>query len=209
MIVKSKHHFIVYPYFRFYTIVKIWMNFQRVVISGEFKDKKLPLLIISNHMSWWDGIWVMYLNIKLLKRKFHFMMLEEQIGKFPILNKVGGYSVRKRSRTIIETLNYTNELLSDKKNLVLLFPQGEIQSLYTRKIKFGKGLERILKDNAGKIQIIFLANLIDYFSKEKPTLYIYLKEYTEPESSMEITEKEYNSFYSACISENINKSDNQ
>lgn len=209
MIVKSKHHFIVYPYFRFYTIVKIWMNFHRVVISGEFNDKKLPLLIISNHMSWWDGIWVMYLNIKHFKRKFHFMMLEEQIGKFPILNKVGGYSVRKKSRTIIETLNYTNELLSDKNNLVLLFPQGEIQSVYTQKIKFGKGLERILKDNSGKVQVLFLANLIDYFSEEKPTLFIYLLEYANTESSLEIIEKEYNSFYSGCIAENINKSDNQ
>jgi len=209
MIVKSKHHFIVYPYFRFYTLFKIWLNFRRVVLSGEFCDKNLPLLIISNHMSWWDGIWVMYLNIKLFKRKFHFMMLEEQIGKFPILNKVGGYSVRKKSRSIIETLNYTNELLSDKKNLVLLFPQGEIQSVYTQKIIFGKGLERILKDNAGKIQLIFLANLIEYFSEEKPTLYTYFQEFTNPESSLELVEKEYNLFYSGCISENINKSENQ
>jgi 1-acyl-sn-glycerol-3-phosphate acyltransferase len=209
MIVKSRHHFIVYPYFRFYTIFKIRMNFHKVVISGEFKDKKLPLLIISNHMSWWDGIWVMYLNIKHFKRKFHFMMLEEQMKTFPILNKVGGYSVRKRSRTIIETLNYTNELLSDKKNLVLLFPQGEIQSVYNQQIRFEKGLERILKDNSGKIQVIFLANLIDYFSEEKPTLYIYMREYSNSETSMETVEIEYNSFYSACISENINKSDNQ
>lgn len=209
MIVKSRHHFIVYPFFRIYTIFKIRMNFQRVVIAGEFKDKGLPLLIISNHMSWWDGIWVMYLNIRLLKRKFHFMMLEEQIGKFPLLNKVGGYSVKKRSRTIIETLNYTNELLSDKNNLVLLFPQGEIQSVYTPVIRFGKGLERILKDNSGKIQVLFLANLIDYFSEEKPTLYTYLLDYAGSGTSMEILEKEYNSFYSGCISVNINKSDNQ
>ena len=137
------------------------------------------------------------------------MMLEEQIGKFPLLNKVGGYSVRKKSRSIIETLIYTNELLSDKRNLVLLFPQGEIQSVYTQKIKFGKGLGRILKDNAGKIQVIFLANLIDYFSEEKPTLYTYFQEFVNTESSLELVEKEYNLFYSGCISENINKSENQ
>ena len=209
MIVKSKHHFIVYPYFRFYTLFKIWLNFRRVVLSGEFHDKNLPLLIISNHMSWWDGIWVMYLNIKLFKRKFHFMMLEEQIGKFPILNKVGGYSVKKKSRTIIETLNYTNELLSDNKNMVLLFPQGEIQSVYTQNIKFEKGLERILKDNFGKMQVLFIANLIDYFSEEKPTLFIYFREYSDPGMSMEEVEEEYNIFYSGCMTENINKSDNQ
>jgi 1-acyl-sn-glycerol-3-phosphate acyltransferase len=209
MIIKSRHHFIIYPYFRIYAILKIWMNFRKVVISGEFKDKDLPLLIISNHISWWDGIWVMYLNLKLLRRKFHFMMLEEQVKKFPVLNKVGGFSVKKRSRTIIETLNYTNEILADKKNLVLIFPQGGIQSVYNQHIKFERGLEKILKDNSGKIQVLFLANLIDYFSEEKPTLFIYLKEFNEPSFSLEIIEKEYNSFYAGCIAENINKSDNQ
>jgi hypothetical protein len=92
---------------------------------------------------------------------------------------------------------------------VLLFPQGEIKSVYTQKIKFEKGLERILKDNSGKIQVLFLANLIDYFSEEKPTLYMYYREFAAHEPSMEEVENEFNQFYSGCITENLNKSDNQ
>ena len=137
------------------------------------------------------------------------MMLEEQIKKFWITNQVGGYSVRKGSRSIIETLKYTNEILSDKGNLVLIFPQGQIQSLYNGTIKFEKGTERILKDNSGKIQVVLIANLVDYFSEEKPTLFIYYKELITSETSLEAIEKEYNTFYSCCISENISKSDNQ
>jgi len=209
MIIKSKHNFIIYPYFRIYTILKIWKNFHRVVISGELIDKNLPVLLISNHVSWWDGIWVMYLNMKCFNRKFHFMMLENQIKKFWITNQVGGYSVRKGSRSIIETLKYTNEILSDKENLVLIFPQGEIQSVYNGAIKFEKGIEKILKDNSGKIQVFLIANLVDYFSEEKPTLFIYFKELTTSEISLEAIEKEYNTFYSRCISENISKSENQ
>jgi 1-acyl-sn-glycerol-3-phosphate acyltransferase len=209
MIIKSKHNFIIYPYFRIYTIFKIWKNFRRVVISGELRDKNLPVLLLSNHISWWDGIWVMYLNIKYFNRKFHFMMLEDQIKKFWITNQVGGYSVRKGSRSIIETLKYTNEILSDKRNLVLVFPQGEIQSLYNGVIKFEKGIEKILKNNSGKIQVFLIANLVDYFSEEKPTLFIYFKELGISETSLDTIEKEYNTFYSCCISENISKSDNQ
>jgi hypothetical protein len=137
------------------------------------------------------------------------MMLEEQINKFRITNKVGGYSVRKGSRSVVETLKYTNEILSDKGNLVLIFPQGVIQSAYNREIKFERGIEKILKDNSGKIQVCFLASLVDYFSEEKPTLYIYLKELDTHEPSLEEIEKEYNAFYSDCISENIKKSENQ
>jgi 1-acyl-sn-glycerol-3-phosphate acyltransferase len=209
MIIKSRHHFFYYPFFRIYTLVKIRLNFRKVIISGEFTEKGLPLLLISNHISWWDGIWVMFLNMKLFKRKFHFMMLEEQIYNFPVLNKVGGYSVRKGSRSIIETLNYTNELLSDNKNLVLMFPQGEIQSVYNQQIKFGKGLERILKDNSGTIQVVLIAHLIDYFSEAKPTVYIYFRELNETVFSLEAIEKKYNDFYSGCLRENISKSENQ
>jgi 1-acyl-sn-glycerol-3-phosphate acyltransferase len=209
MIIKSKHNFIIYPYFRIYTILKIWKNFHRVVISGELRDKNLPVLLLSNHVSWWDGIWVMYLNIKYFNRKFHFMMLEDQIKKFRITNQVGGYSVKKGSRSIIETLRYTNEILSDKGNLVLIFPQGDIQSVYNGIIRFEKGVEKILRDNSGKIQVFLIANLVDYFSKEKPTLFIYFKELTTSETSLDEIEKEYNTFYSFCISENISKSDIQ
>jgi hypothetical protein len=137
------------------------------------------------------------------------MMLEEQIKKFRITNKVGGFSVRKGSRSIIETLKYTNELLSDKENLVLIFPQGEIQSVYNQEIRLEKGIEKILKDNTGKIQVLFIANLVDYFSEEKPGLFIYFKELITPGSSLEEIEKEYNEFYSGCVAENISKSHSQ
>ncbi len=209
MIIKSKHHFLVYPLYRIYTLVKIRLNFHKVEISGEFIDKNLPMLLICNHISWWDGIWIMYLNIKRLHRVFNVMMLEHQIKNFRITGMVGAYSVKKRSRSIIETLNYTGELLSDKKNLVLMFPQGEIRSVYTAPVKFEKGIEKIIKDNQDKIQVILVANLVDYFSQEKPSLFIYLKELETKELTLEAIENEYNSFYSGCISQNTHKSDNQ
>ena len=207
MIIKARHHTIVYPFFKFYALCKIRRHFREVTVSGEFKEKGLPVLLISNHVSWWDGFWVMYLNIKLLHRRFYFMMLEEQLLKFSFFINCGGYSVRKGSRSVIESINYTIELLSDKKNLVMLFPQGSITSMHNQSFHFQKGLERILKAVKEKVQIIFLANLVDYFSSEKPSLFIYLQEYNNLNNNIETIQEDYNLFYSGCVAENIRKAE--
>jgi 1-acyl-sn-glycerol-3-phosphate acyltransferase len=202
MIYRATHNFIIYPFFIQYSILKIRKNFHKVFIKGEFREKSLPLLLLSNHISWWDGFWAVYLNMKLFHRKFYFMMLEEQLKKHMFFNRAGGYSVKKGSKSIIETLDYTVSLLADPKNLVLLFPQGKIESLYTDTIRFETGIEYIIKRLNTDIQIIFLVNLVDYFSNPKPGLYMFIKEYEGKIFTTEKMQEEYNRFYCDCISEN-------
>jgi hypothetical protein len=52
-----------------------------------------------------------------------------------------------------------------------------------------------------------VANLIDYFSKEKPSLYIYFKEFSPVDSKIEKIQEDYNVFYSGCIAGNTKKAD--
>ncbi len=204
MIVRARHNFFIYSFFKLYTVLKIRRNFQDVSINGEFHDRGLPVLLISNHISWWDGFWAVYLNRKVFKRKFfYFMMLEEQLKKNRFLSYTGGFSIKKKSKSIIESLNYTAGLLEDNRNIVIIFPQGEIQSLYNSSINFDKGLEFILKKLTGEVHIIFLASLVDYFSGQKPGLYMYFSEYSEKDLHVSVIEKEYGLFYARCISENI------
>lgn len=131
------------------------------------------------------------------------MMMEEQLKKYMFFNKSGGYPVKKGSRSIIETLNYTIQLLAGKNNLVLLFPQGELQSLYIQSMRFESGIGHIMKKVTNEIQIIFLVSLVDYFSNPKPGLFLYLKEYAGSDFTKENLQEEYNHFYTTCISENI------
>lgn len=203
MILRASHNFFMYPFFKLYTLWKIRRNFHGVHIKGGYTEKDLPLLLVSNHISWWDGFWAMYVNLKLFRRKFYFMMLEEQLRKHMFFNKAGGYSVRKGSRSLIDTLIYTASLLEDKSNLVLLFPQGEFSSLYEAEIRFEKGIEYILKKTSAKVQIIFMVNLIEYFSESKPGLFIYISEYQGQDFDAVSLEAEYNRFYKRCIAENM------
>lgn len=190
---------IIHNFFKLYAIWKCNRNFNPVKLTGKFTDKNLPVLLISNHISWWDGFWAMYLNLKVLKRKFHFMMLEEQLKKYWFFNYTGAFSINKKSRNMIESLNYYRDLLDNKKNMVLIFPQGEIQSMHNQKFTFEKGLERILKNKEGKIQIVFLANLPDYFSNPKPGLFQHFKEYGELNFSLDSIQEAYTGFYIECI----------
>lgn len=204
MICRAKHNFFIYSFFKLYTVCKIRWNFNEVLIKGNFTDRNLPVLIISNHISWWDGFWAEYLNLKIFRRKyFYFMMLEEQLKKNRFLNYTGGFSVKKKTKSVIETLNYTSELLTDNRNIVLMFPQGEIQSLYNDEIGFEKGLEYTLRKIKGEIQIIFLVSLVDYFSQQKPSLFMYFMEYHCPDFTTVTLEKEYSDFHAGCIKNNI------
>ena len=133
------------------------------------------------------------------------MMLEDQLKKLTHPNLVWGYSVQKGSRSAIESINYTVELLRDPANVVLLFPQGKIESVYTYPIKFEGGVKHILK-KSGEVQILFMANLTDYFSDRKPGLFIYLSEFIQNQSDESSVQEAYNNFYKTCIRENALKS---
>lgn len=210
MILKSRHHFFLYNFFRlFYARWKIGQHFHKVYLSGNYSEQNKPLFVVSNHVSWWDGIWIMYLNIEVLKRKFHFMMLEEQIRKNKVCNQVGGYSVKKGSRSIIESLAYTAELLRNKSNMVLVFPQGKIESLYTPSIQFENGFNNVLKKISPEVQVLFLVNLVDYLSNTKPSLSMYYKEYDNVNLNADKMQADYNEFYTQCIKEQLLKVDNE
>lgn len=179
--------------------MKIKGNFKPIKIINNTDEKNLPVLLFTNHNSWWDGFWVQYINLHIFKRKFHFMMLEEQLRKFWFLNYTGGFSVRKNSKSIIETLDYTRQLLTDKDNLVLMYPQGKIQSMHEPDFQFERGPEHILKKMKNPVQVIFMVSLVDFISSDKPGLYLYLQEYAENDFKTESIQLAFSTFYQNCI----------
>ncbi len=204
MILRSRHHFIMYPFFRRYTLWIIRRNFRQVKLRGVFHDRNQPILLLSNHISWWDGFWAEYLNIKVFRRRFYFMMLEEQLRKYWFFNYTGGFSIKKHSRTALESLRYASSLLNDRHNIVLIFPQGKIQSLYNQNIVFQQGIMKIIEYAQNQnIHIVFQAGMIDFFSHSKPSLYIYYDEYKKNDFTLDQLQADYNNFFQKCIHDQI------
>lgn len=201
---ESYHNLFIYGFFRLYTRIALKLNFSRIIIEGDVADENKPVLVISNHSGWWDGFWIMHMNSLLFKRKFHFMMQEEQLRKNWFFMKTGGYPVKKGSRSILESLAHTIKLLGDKNNMVLMFPQGRIESGHKTDIRFEKGIGRILPAINSPVQVLFVANFIDYWSLKKPSLFMYIGNYNG-DGSFPGIESEYNLFYRESLNKYLGR----
>lgn len=202
---QAKHHFIIHPFLKYYTLWIVRRGFGIIEVQNNLEERNLPRLVISNHMSWWDGFWAAYLSVKELNRKFfHFMMLERYLRKHWFLNYTGGFSIDRNSRSLIESLNYSGEVLADKNNMVLMFPEGEIQSMHKQSFQFERGLDYIIKKTKNEVQIVFVANFVDCFSYRKPGWYSYLSEYKKDSITIADLEAEYNKFTQPVLKISIN-----
>jgi len=196
--IKARHHSFIYPFFQFYSDYIISRDFSEVVFHNSFNDKGLPILLIENHVSWWDGFLPLHFNKLHLNRKFHIMMLEEQLKKYWYFNQAGAYSIRKGSRSIIDSIDYTAEILKDPSNMVVLFPQGKIESTQINEIHFEKGISKIIRKLHNPVQLLFSVVFFDYFSKRKPGVNFYTLNFDYNNKNHYELQLEYNRFYSDC-----------
>ena len=201
--IKARHKPFYDWFFKWYSRVMLHFYFREMEIHSDVEDDGNAVLVIGNHFSWWDGFIMVGVNNRLWQRYFNVMMLEEQLQNRMFLNKAGAFSIKKGDRSLIESLTYAGELLSDSQNLVLMFPQGEIQTKYTRRFEFEKGVETILKKSQGKPQVVFSAALIDYFSWKQPRLDVYLQKFSyETIPSTPELQDAYNRFFEEAVQQN-------
>ena len=199
--IRAKHTWIGDLRAKYYTKILLWFFFNRVHYEGQYQEKGLPVLMISNHFSFYDGWIQILLNLKIFKRKYHFMMLEKELRKNIHLTNVGACSIDKGNRSSLESLAYAVEILQQKENLFLFFPQGKIESMYTQDFVFEKGLiSYVLKKAKNNFQLVFNINLINYGNRLKPDIFVYYKtENINASTTAEDVEIAFNSFAKVCF----------
>jgi 1-acyl-sn-glycerol-3-phosphate acyltransferase len=169
--IKAKHKKwaqFVFDFYLDHLIKKYFENFLLVEKLPSISPVK-SLLIIPNHFSWWDGFFIYKVIRSFTDKKFHIMMLEEQLKKYWFFQKLGAYSINQNNpKTVLESLNYTIELLKDNSNLTVIYPQGEIQFQDEKNIKFNKGVNYICEKTNFDFQILPVAFRILYSNKKLP-----------------------------------------
>ena len=205
--IQAKHFWLHQLFFRYYFRYILRKDFRRTETFGEYRDRGLPVLVIGNHISWWDGFFIYELNTRIFKRRFYLMMLEEQLKKIKFFRRLGAFSINPGSRSVLESVKYATEILASSDNMLALFPEGELKSQYEQDILFRKGWFRILKYAPGPVQVIFMANVTDYFSHRKPTLYTYIEEYPYTDSFVfDKLSSDYNAFYQRTLKQQKQRS---
>ena len=125
-------------------------------------EKGVPTILFAPHCNWWDGI-VMY---NVTHRIFHkeIRLMIEELNRFPLLRRGGGYSVCKKSpQTAMKALQYSVDVVGDLKNILCIFPQGIIRPPHYRPIVFQTGLAYIAQNAVkryGKVNLVPMA--VDY-----------------------------------------------
>ncbi len=148
-------------------------NFSNFFLANNFPliDEKFSLILTPNHISWWDGFFIDYIVKKLSKRKFHIMMLEEQLKRYWFFQKLGAYSIDPENKSsLITTVKYTNEILKNKNNLAVIYPQGTIEPFEKRPLTIKEGLQLFVSDFSEDLIVVPVAFKIQYYEDKNPAV---------------------------------------
>lgn len=154
-----------------------WMfkrNFHEIRLLGTRPEipNPLPLLLLPNHSTWWDGFFVYLLNKRVFHRTAYLMMLEAQLTQYKFFAKIGAYSIEPENpRGVIESLEYTLELLSRERGLVVIFPQGELLPWHTRPLGYKRGVEWILRKHGKPVTLLPLAIRTEFLGEKRPSVF--------------------------------------
>lgn len=155
-------------------------RFNSLKVSGleSFLNKRsdFPLLIYSNHSSWWDGL-VIFEILKKFSFENYVMMEDKQLKKLKLFRKLGAFSVtRENPREGLKSINYAVRKLSQNSNaMVLIFPQGKIEPNDLRPIKFYNGISRIVEKTIN-CNMLPISIRYEFSNNYKPEIYVKIGE---------------------------------
>ena len=175
-------------------------KFQELLFNNIEIDMNRSILLLANHFSFWDALILHCINDKLFKKNFYVMVNEATAYKINYLRYGGAFSINKKSRDIIKSLDYAASLLNDPQNLVLLFPQGKLFSNFVEDVHFEKGISRVIEQSTGKFQLVFASTFIQFYKHRKQSINVYLKNETQSYADENISElkEAYQQHYSAA-----------
>ncbi len=189
----------------FYVPRLLRSNFQNFYLTNNFPQipEDQGLIITPNHFSWWDGFFVDYTMNHLSNRKIYILMLEEQLKRYWFFQKIGAFSINpKNPKSIKTTFDYILEILNDPKNVLLFYPQGEIEDYVKRPLKVKEGLKAILNMIHSDVLILPATFKIKHGNIKKPDV---LVRFGEPLSS--IRAKDDFNFFIDSFNSNVDNLD--
>ena len=133
-------------------------------------------ILMCNHFGFLDGFFAYYLTFKMIDKQqklkgLYTMSVKKQMEKNWWLKYCGSFSIDPRSWSIKESLEYAAELMNTPGNILLFFPQAELESHHIRHIDFKDGIYEIVNRIKGDCQLIWSSNLTEYFESTKPSTY--------------------------------------
>lgn len=133
-----------------------------------------PLLLVANHIGWWDGFALLALRGRLRPQAPHYtVMLARELRRQPIFRWLGALPVAPESPASVRRLLRTLAVLRQRSPRLTLayFPQGRIWPSYRRPLGFRRGLDAVARALA-PCWIVPCALHAEPLTERRPTLFV-------------------------------------
>lgn len=216
MIIKAKR----FPPVVFKTALRFicWFfrrRFNKMVIREVDVKARHSYLLMSNHFSFMDGFLAAYLSLHAIHKKhelkgIYIMVLKKQMQMNPFLKYFGCFSISPGTTSVNESLEYAAELLNTPGNLLIMYPQGNLESNHVRKIVMKDGINYMIPKVKGNCQLIWSSTLIEYFESLKPSAYFDLLDCgTNRDFNFETMSSKINDHHKAAIQKQFRFTDEE
>ncbi len=170
-------------WFRWYSRRAFQQHFDKVRVKGArdlaTMNLQIPIIFYLNHAYWWDGFWSQLVTETYFHQNLYIIIEYKQLVRYQFFTRLGAFSiVRENPREALKTIQYATEKLtepSSKQNALWIFPQGVIEHVDKRPIKFFSGTAKIAEHVLARIPSVYLCSAvtrIDYLEEQKPELFI-------------------------------------
>jgi len=133
----------------------------RISRSGLPPASKLPLVIYSNHASWWDALACVVLKQEFFPDRTAFAPIDAaMLQRYKMFGRLGFFGVERATRCgAIQFLRTAEAILESPKHLLAVTPQGRFADVRERPVQFEAGLGHL----AGRVQhALFVPLAIEY-----------------------------------------------
>jgi 1-acyl-sn-glycerol-3-phosphate acyltransferase len=162
--------------------------FERVRVHGLARAQALsasaPLLVVSNHTSWWDPLLVLHTSQHLLGADGHALMDAANLRRLPFFAMVGAFGVDLGDPGDgARAIRYAARLLDEARRLVWIFPQGRERPVTERPLAFQGGSAEIARV-ARRAVTLPAAIRYELGATEKPVAYLSFGDPLPPERDL-------------------------
>ncbi len=182
--------------FDLYLAYRFQRTFDQMIVQtlGEptAADRHLPVLLVANHCSWWDGFFLAKLQRQIAPSAILVtIMLESELCKYPLFRRLGAMGVDPNNPvSVAHCFKALKNLVQTGKKSVFIayFPQGEICPQLDLPLNFKPGIELLTKV-LGPLQILPVALGIEPLRAAKPSAFILVGDQISTDSTSPISSK--------------------